>query len=86
MEDAIFMAQVAAVTESSADPLAASPGEWQGGVSAATEAALQEAIKHAQELALGNMSYSIDSRPVSEQRSEYVQHTTKLLPCIQAAQ
>lgn len=70
MEAAVFTAQVAAVTESSADPLAIGPGEWQGGVSAATEAALQEAIKHAQELALGNTAYNINTRAVSEQRSE----------------
>ena len=54
----------------SAEPLPVRPGEWQGDVSAAIEAALQKAIKHAQELAMGNMPYNIDTRPVSEQCSE----------------
>ena len=58
-----------AVIQKSADPLALGPGEWQGSVSAATEAVLQEAISNAK-LAQGNYPYSIDTRPVSEQRSE----------------
>jgi len=63
-------AQVLTAMQMTADPLPVGPGEWQGGVSAATEATLQEAIKHAQELAIGNMPYDVDTRPVSEQRSE----------------
>ena len=60
-----------AAMQMTADPLPVAPGEWQGnGATAATEAALQEAIGNAQELVLGHNPYSIDSRPVSEQRSE----------------
>lgn len=70
MEDDVFAEQVAAVTEMSAEPLPLGPGEWQGGLSAVTEATLQETIKHAQELALGKTAYSIDTRAVSEPRSE----------------
>ncbi|DBA88389.1 TPA: hypothetical protein ACH3X2_004883 [Trebouxia sp. C0005] len=54
----------------SAEPLPVRPEEWQSDVSAATKATLQEAIKHAQELALGNMPYNLDTRPVSEQCSD----------------
>ena len=54
----------------SAEPLPVCPGEWQGNVSAATEAALKEAIKHAQELVMRNMPHNIDTRPYSEQCSE----------------
>lgn len=64
-------AQVDAAIQISADPLPLGPGEWQGAVSSAAEATVQEAIsKAAQPDPLQNMPYSIDRRPVSEQRSE----------------
>ena len=64
-------ARVLAAMEKSAHPVPLKPGEWQACVSAATEAALQEAIKQADKQGpLANLLYSIDTRPISEQRAE----------------
>ncbi|DBA66817.1 TPA: hypothetical protein ACH3X2_001953 [Trebouxia sp. C0005] len=64
-------AQMLAAMEATADPVPLKPGEWQGCVSAATEAALQEAIKPTDKQGpLANLPYSIDTRPISEQRAD----------------
>ena len=64
-------AQVLAAMEATAEPLPLKPGEWQGGVSAATEAALQEAIKQTdKQRPLAKLPYRIDTMPISEQRAE----------------
>ena len=55
-------------SQTSADILPVAP-EGKSGVSAATEAAVQEAIGHPQD-PLANLPYSIDTRPISQQRSE----------------
>ena len=69
--NALEDAQVLAAMEATAEPLPPKPGEWQGCVSAATEAALQEAIKQTDKQGpLANLPYSIDTRPISEQRAE----------------
>ena len=60
---------VLAASQISTDLLPVAP-EGKGGVSVATKAAVQEAIKHAQELAMGNTPFNIDTRPVSKQLSE----------------
>ena len=59
---------VLAASQISAYILPVAP-EGKSGVSAATEAAVQEAIKHPQD-PLAPLTYSIDTRPVSEQLSE----------------
>ena len=61
--------QILAAMQKTADPLPVGAGDWQGGVSVATKAAVQEAIKHPQD-PLVDLPYSIDTRPISEQRSE----------------
>ena len=60
-------AQVLADMEATADPLPFKTG----GVPAATQAAPQEPIKQTDKQgALGNLPFSIDMRPISEQLAE----------------
>ena len=64
-------AQALAAMEATAEPLPLKPAERQGCVSAATEAALQKAIKQTDKQdPLAKLPYSIDTRPISEQRAE----------------